>query len=309
MRIQQIEINDSQFQVLAKKFGNIFSSPEWLSIYDSSLKVYGLFLDQNLKGAFLSYEFSRLGMKFMIPPPFSPSNELILEESLSKEQAVKLLLNFMNEKKAVFKRMALQKDYLSQFGEISGMNFQKGVSYILSLKGENEISDSYQPKRRQQIRRAERDGLLVEKIKDKKVILDLISQTYARQKKKVALLRVEKIISTFLNSGKGYGFVTYKDSIPLAGYFCVQDSRTAYYIFGGYDANRKHIGAGPLAMDACIREAKKRELLNFDFEGSMVPSIANFFKEFGGVKVEYPIFEQHNLFGKTILGLKKMIWR
>ena len=40
--------------------------------------------------------------------------------------------------------------------------------------------------------------------------------------------------------------------------------------------------AAPMAMFACIRQARELGLEVFDFEGSMIPGIERYFRSFGG---------------------------
>jgi hypothetical protein len=56
---------------------------------------------------------------------------------------------------------------------------------------------------------------------------------------------------------------------------------------GGYGSEHKHHGAGPAAMFAAIRHAKKQGLAIFDFEGSMIPPIERYFRGFGGLLTPY----------------------
>ena len=70
-----------------------------------------------------------------------------------------------------------------------------------------------------------------------------------------------------------------------AAYF-VWDAESAYYLVGGMDPVLRTSGAMSLVMWTAIRFARgvtKR----FDFEGSMVESIARFFRAFGGEQLGY----------------------
>lgn len=70
-----------------------------------------------------------------------------------------------------------------------------------------------------------------------------------------------------------------------AGYF-VWDAESAYYLVGGMDPMLRTSGAMSLVMWSGIRLAC-RVTKRFDFEGSMVESIARFFRAFGGEQIGY----------------------
>jgi uncharacterized membrane protein len=75
-----------------------------------------------------------------------------------------------------------------------------------------------------------------------------------------------------------------------AAIYIAFDQNCAYYLFGGYDAKYKSSGATSLlffhAISDAISHGKK-----FDFEGSVVESVANFYKGFGGIEV--PVIAVH----------------
>lgn len=309
MTIKEIKRSDVSFQTLVEKKGNVFLSQDWLSLYDDKLIVYGLFSEEQLIGSFLLYEFSKFGFNFIITPPFSPYNSLVLLDDSKAMQALSMVLTFLNSKRAVFTRLALPSQFSVDNKSDLSFSYQAGVTYVLPLSEIQEVQRLYHPKRRQQIRRAINDGLVTKKISDPALIIELVKKTFDRQGKKFDKRMVELILNKFNKHSNAYAFGAFQREAPLAVYFCIHDDKTAYYLLGGYDKTKKHIGAGALAMDACIQEAKNRGLNYFDFEGSMVPSIARYFKEFGGSRTEYSIYQKENFIGKSIRLVKKIIWK
>ncbi|UCD38883.1 MAG: GNAT family N-acetyltransferase [Fidelibacterota bacterium] len=89
---------------------------------------------------------------------------------------------------------------------------------------------------------------------------------------------------------KGQGELIYSHSLSehelLAGGFFAWDSDNYYYIAGGYSpVDHQSIGSTSVIWRG-IEDALNGSR-NFDFEGSMVPGIAKFFRSFGSEPVEY----------------------
>lgn len=70
-----------------------------------------------------------------------------------------------------------------------------------------------------------------------------------------------------------------------AGFFA-WDRQTMYYIAGGYNNSDKKGEAMSFLLWRGILLAKEKNL-TFDFEGSMVPGIAEFFRSFGSEASTY----------------------
>jgi CelD/BcsL family acetyltransferase involved in cellulose biosynthesis len=89
-------------------------------------------------------------------------------------------------------------------------------------------------------------------------------------------------LSTFATPLNSFAYVTHKADMPVAACFCIHDAQRAYYMLGGVDEEHGAAAAAPMAMFACIRHARDLGLEVYDFEGSMVPGIEQYFRSFGG---------------------------
>lgn len=102
-----------------------------------------------------------------------------------------------------------------------------------------------------------------------------------------------------------------KDGELTAAVFLVYDDTTCYYLIPTYDPDKGSNGAGARLVLESIRFAAKRHLA-FDFEGSMIPGIANHYKQFGSTPTTYfsvektynPLFRLL-LWGNSILNRNK----
>jgi hypothetical protein len=119
------------------------------------------------------------------------------------------------------------------------------------------------------------------------IVHSLVLQTHERQKRQINKAFLESILFRFANEKTGFAFATYRGDVPVACSFIVHDGRTAYYLLGGYNSEKKHHGAGALSMFEAIQHAQKLGLQAFDFEGSMIPAIERYFRGFGGKLTPY----------------------
>jgi lipid II:glycine glycyltransferase (peptidoglycan interpeptide bridge formation enzyme) len=157
-------------------------------------------------------------------------------------------------------------------------------TYIIDLMQPiEEILKNMSAERRNEIRKALRDGIKVEKVNELGIIKNLVGKTYKRQGENIPYeMFLDKILFEFADETNSFAFVSFLNEQPIAGVFCVHDKEIAYLLVSGYDHGAKHRGAGALATLEAIKYSKEKGLKLFDFEGSMVPQIEFFYREFGG---------------------------
>lgn len=80
--------------------------------------------------------------------------------------------------------------------------------------------------------------------------------------------------------------VSDKEGNTHAAAYVVYDQETCYFLIPAYDPQYGKSGAGSLLVDACIRFAREHSRV-FDFEGSMIPGVANHYRQFGSVARTY----------------------
>jgi lipid II:glycine glycyltransferase (peptidoglycan interpeptide bridge formation enzyme) len=109
----------------------------------------------------------------------------------------------------------------------------------------------------------------------------------------------------YASEENAFGFITYKDNKPSAMVFILKDDQTAYYLFGSFDKENQHEGAGALAMYSAIEQAKKLDLTTFDFSGSMIPSVEKYFRGFGGELIPMIQIVKASKKGKILLRIRR----
>lgn len=312
MEIKTIDIHTKAYLDFIKGRVTVYNTIEWLSIYKSNCKIMGVYDGEDLLAVFNVYVFKKSVLKFCIPPPYSPDCALVIKNSNLSQKIIACVGEWLeskgNSSYSQFRFCFSYKHYeFSKLLKPKGFEQKKNHTYVLDLSSVDDVQSLYAPKRRQQIRRAIKDELQVERVNDLKIVYDLVIQTFARQKKAVDSVLVKKILFEFATSKNSFAFATFKNGKPIVAYFCIHHNKEAFYLMGGYDENEKHIGAGPLSMNACIEHAKKIGITTYDFEGSMEPSIEKYFKEFGGIKKHYSCFEKSSAIGEMAIKIKKLI--
>lgn len=122
---------------------------------------------------------------------------------------------------------------------------------------------------------------------DSEAILNLLDKTFAKQGRKVP--GEKKIKKDIINKS-----CLYEHGITIiaedeygnvhSGAFLVFDEKVCYYLFGGTDSEFRSSGAQSLVLWKAIQYAAIVSKA-FDFEGSNVEGIENFFRQFGGDRV------------------------
>lgn len=313
--IKRIDRNDEMYAAFAKAHGSVFNQPQWLNIYGEGLLLHGIFNDNNeLIGAFNLFAAKKIGLSYYLVPPYSPSNAFVLNNPAQN------LANRITFEKAVHQALS---DYFAGLGGFlfltafpvgtidtqvyfwSKYKVVPNYTYHLGLDQSKEILFSgLTSEKRKSLRKAEKDGIEVRPCNDNQLVLGLVLKTFARKQKELNSGLLHNILFTYANPHNSFAYVAYMHNKPIACCFCVHDGQTAYYLFGGYDETAKHHGAGPSCMWQAILHAQRLGLKTFDFEGSMLPEVERYFREFGGALVPYYTIQKAWLPLEMVLKLK-----
>jgi len=275
-------------EVLAGQANSVFLSEKWLSIYDNGLEAYGIFNgDNQMIGGFVLYRQKRHGITYYRNPMYMPTIQLFfMNKSMNKAK-------ILSENKKVMKALA---DFLSDlsYGVLSiylpenhidmqhffWKNFKVVPNYTYHInmnQSLDEIQKNYSAERRNDIKKALKDGVTVELSNDLDLIKQMVSNTFSRKEKGYDKAMIDRILFDFADNTNSFSYVSFQNDRAIAASFCLYDQNKSYYLLGGYDSKNSHKGAGALAVDAAIKHSKELEVKIFDFEGSMLPEVENTF--------------------------------
>lgn len=130
-----------------------------------------------------------------------------------------------------------------------------------------------------------------------KEFLTAQAQTFDRQhvKNKSSVKALKKIISLSKEKGQGDLWGAYDQEGHLhSAAFIVWHEQSAYYLGGGGNPIYRNSGAQSLVLWECIQYVSQFTQ-KFDFEGSMLPGVERFFREFGAIQTPYFTISQGKL--------------
>lgn len=298
MYIKEISYKDENYRKLIVSKGTVFNLPEWLEMYEKNILVNGIFNDNHeLIGSFFLFVGQKFKMKFVITPPYTPNMGLFyINPAQSKangltfdKEVMTLIKDHLNSLKAKLITIALPfsaKDTQPFFWD--KYKVIPNYTYRLELnKTEDQLFENLTSEKRKSVKKAEKDGLEIKLTDDYKSVKTLVEKTFDRKEKGLIKNYLNKILFEFAKPENSFAFIATKDGKPSASVFCIHYNKTAFYLFGGYDDNNKHHGAGVSCMWQSILYAKKLGIEVFDFEGSMLVEVEKYFREFGGELVPY----------------------
>ena len=97
-----------------------------------------------------------------------------------------------------------------------------------------------------------------------------------------------------------------RDGDLVAALFLVWDKETAYYLLGGAGEEARRTGAPSLLLWEAIQFAAT-VTQKFDFEGSRIESIEDYFRSFGGRPIPYSQVERRNNRAQVLLTARDLI--
>jgi len=171
-------------------------------------------------------------------------------------------------------------------------------NYILHLdKSYNAIYKGYSENTCRNLRKAAREKIVVQRMYDFKPLFGL-KWVYRPSGVRNKTLHVAYVLmQQALERGMGEVWGACDETGKLlAGCFFLKDDRRSVYLISASSPEGKSDRAMFLLIDRYIRENAGSERL-LDFEGSMIPGIARFFKGFGAEATVYPVLSMNRLPG------------
>lgn len=164
-------------------------------------------------------------------------------------------------------------------------------TYLLhQIKDENTIMENMSPNIRRNISKArDKYHIRVKKGITTEEFLRVQRQTYSRQQlmMKEDTNTLAELIKEARERGQGDLWGGYDDNGDLhAVAFIVWQESSAYYLAGGENPGLRKSGAHSLVIRESIRYVSQYTD-TFNFEGSMIPGIERFFREFGAKQTPY----------------------
>jgi len=171
-----------------------------------------------------------------------------------------------------------------------GFSQSTRYTYIIEdLTNLDRVWEEMKSNIRNKIRKAEKSGITVVRTDDIETFLDLNELTFKRQGLSLPFSRdfIRRLNSACVKKNARQIYITYgPDGRPQTGLFCVRDGHATYNLLQGGDPGLRNSGANVLAMWESIKDASE-VCKAYDFEGSMIEPIEEFFHSFGALQKPY----------------------
>ena len=182
----------------------------------------------------------------------------------------------------------------------AGFNVRVRYTYIVNLsKSIDEIWSNIDKRRKWEIRKTLKQDLRASESSDINTFIELFNRSMARRNTRRKYDKIWKEVFQECNSRNRCKILTTcsESGEPLASIFIVWDNKRAYYIGSGMKENS--YGATSLLIWEAIRLTKSLGLKEFDFEGSSIQSIEEYFRKFGGEIKALQYIEENSLMLKV----------
>ena len=276
--------------------GTLFHTPLWLQGVGVPFQIYGVFKKGVLVGGFVIGQSRRIKTLSKLPllTPYwglvTVPNAKKYVASLSEQKAIASCLAEYLKKHFISIGVRFSPDVVDMQPFIwSGYSVKVRYTYIVDI---NDLESTWQgmdPKRRNDIRKAENAGYRVSRDASLEQLLHIVKQTLLRQN--VWSSDFPSIIKRhdelLFEARKREIFGVYNSQEELVGgVYLVWDHKRSYYLLGGYadsSTSGEYRGVPALALWHAMQFSRNElGLQQFDLEGSMVPGIESFFRKFGG---------------------------
>jgi hypothetical protein len=320
LRVEKINSNSELYPALQKfvsKHELLFNSDAWLKNYSGKGIAQCVILNKNNEviGCFTYFQFKKSVFKFIISAPYSPDIDLfyvnpaesVVGKNSFNKDVLETVATYFESLKAPYININLPAAIIDTQPFIwKGYTSRTRYSYLLDLSlTKEQLWDNLSSEKRKSVNKAEKDGLIIKQTNDPELVFSLIIKSLERNDVAKNKSIIKNIVFEFADKKNSFAFVAYHNDMPIGASFCVIDKTEAVYLFGGFDSENKHHGAGVSCMWQSILKAKESGLKHFDFEGSMDPKIERYFREFGGKLVTYFSVQKIKPVLKTFLALKR----
>lgn len=273
--ISRRDLNETKFQrCLIESNASIYAQPWYLDAAAGG-KWGSLVHEDYLSVLPITYrEF--LGFRILIRPVLVQSLGIYPIDNPILEKA---FLNKINE--AIISDFNLEDKY-----EFVGRKifYEQRVNYVLPLSDVYPtILDGFRKDRRRALRKAQKNDLRYQDRTDFNALFELYKGTFGPSKLYTRILQILQALD-MQNAGFQRN-VYHGNQIVSRAYFALWNHRI-YYLFGATNPTGKRLGAPTFLINTVLEQYAHSNYI-FDFEGSMIPSVAKFYQSFGAEEEYY----------------------
>jgi hypothetical protein len=276
----------------------LFTSEDWCNLFPESLIRFLIVDDhENPVGGFIAYEGGKNKLRTLITPPFTPhiglfaidkKNNPVKKNSFRKD-IIESIATFLKNSSYVYYKL----DFAPQWVDMQPMLWQHietnvRYTYRIDLKQTVEdINSNLDVARRNKINKAGRDGFIATHQPDAELAYRMIAPSL----KSKGISTHDQILRGILNLAAKderchYSFGEFEDK-KHGVTISIGDHDVCYNLLSAVDRSVPNTHSGTMSLYHAILHAREKGFRIFDFEGSGVPEIEDYFRSFGGALVPY----------------------
>ena len=285
--LQHGEINKNKWdECVANSLNTLIYAYSWY--LDIASPDWDALVIDDYKAVFPLPNKSKLGIKYIYPSYFIQQLGLFFtEEKFNNSKTIEDCIKNIPNK---FKFIEL---YLNEYNKINLNNEYKIIerkNYLLHLKKSyEEIFNNYSHGLKENIKKALSNDLTIRDSDDVNSFVRLFQENTGKDLSKFNQehykILTELIKAAISQNSAEISLSYYKEEL-VAGAVLLKDKNRIIYLISSSTEKGKRFKAMPLLLDHNIKKHSSSNFI-FDFEGSMVPGIAKFFKSFGSAESVY----------------------
>ena len=225
----------------------------------------------------------KYGISYIFLPPWVQQLGIFTTIEIKEE----IIREFLKAIPGKFKLVDVLFNYDNQF---SDKYLSRRDNFILNLSSNYEfLFADYNKLRKRSVRKAQKLKLNIEEVEDAKSLINLFKRNKGtelnREQSDYEMLH-QLILKGTEQQKVEILRVVGRNKILLGGVVFFKNKNRIIYLFSAVSKEGKESQAITSIIDSIIRKYSDGNMI-LDFEGSMIPNIAKFFKSFGGVLENY----------------------
>lgn len=311
--------------------GNIFHHGEWIqSIFrfqDQRIETRILVCidkDDNICGGLAFGSLKKYGVRLIVHPYLTQFSGLLLSH-----RQTKYFFKDLKYRNEMLKSLIgiLEKDYdvidlsfspsLMDIRMFTWKQYKSRVKYTFvgNLENEEKIFRNLNPATRRQIKKAEKQNVIIDKGVNEKLIRDfyhLQSLSLNRQQHEIKF-KLKDFISLILTLKKVpfnlSFYVAYKFDTPIAAQANIAFKKTAYYWLAGGDPSYFKTGVNQLLMYNVFQDLLSNRIKYFDFVGANTPGVSDYKANYNfNLTPYYGVKKTLGFYPKILMKLKETLF-
>ncbi len=252
---------------------------------DIACKNWDAIVDEEYNNIFPIAFNKKSGIEYIYQPFFTQQFGLIKKSNGSEDQ-LNECINIISKK---YSFIETQLNYTNHIIDKEIQFKTRKTHHINLIKSYDEIKLNYNNNLTRKIKKAQQENFEIRLLKDPNIIIqEFITNKgiEVRVLKKADYSRLEVLIDTAIKLNHGKIVAIYKNNIFQAATFLLYSHKFIINLFPVSSNEGRKSNSMAFLIDHILKEESESNKI-FDFEGSDIESIANFYKSFGAEQVNY----------------------